>query len=111
MGIARKLYTGDVVTMVATATIEVKDVVIFGDSIGVALMAGEAGDTISVDTVGVYELPAFTDDEINVGTVLYWDESETYVTIDSDSGANVRAGVSWNTKGSGVAGVAEVKIG
>ena len=111
MANGKKLYDGNVISMVATVATDVRDIVVFGDSVGIALTSGATGEKISVDTVGVYEFDGATADEISVGTVLYWDATNKVVTTDADSGANIRAGVSWGVKASGVAGTVGVKIG
>ena len=107
----KKLYDGFVLIMVALVATAVRDVVVFEDSVGIAQTAGEAGENISVDTVGVYEFPAATADVIAVGDVLYWDATAGVVTIDSATGANVKAGISWGTKAASTAGLVGVKIG
>jgi len=107
----KKLYDGFVLIMVALVATAVRDVVVFADSIGIAQTAGEIGEKISVDTVGVYEFPAANADEIKVGDVVYWDAGNSVVTTDSNSGANVRAGVSWGTKAASTDGNVGVKIG
>lgn len=107
----KKLYDGFVLIMVALVNTAVRDVVIFGDSIGIAQTDGLAGENISVDTVGVYEFPAANADAIAVGDVLYWDDTNKVVTTSSNTGANVRAGVSWGTKAATTDGTVGVKIG
>ncbi|MEA1919144.1 MAG: DUF2190 family protein [Campylobacterota bacterium] len=106
-----KLFDGNVLIMIALAVTAVRDVVVFADSVGVAQTAGAIGDNISVDTVGVYEFPAQNADTIAVGTVLYWDVADGKVTTDSDSGTNIRAGVSWGVKAGATDGNVGVKIG
>lgn len=107
----KKLYDGFVLIMVALVATAVRDVVVFEDSVGIAQTAGGVGESISVDTVGVYEFPAAIADVIEVGEVLYWDAANGVVTIDSASGANGKAGVSWGVKAASVAGNVGVKIG
>ena len=107
----KKVFDGFVLIMVALVTTAVGDVIVFGDSIGIAQTKGEIGDKISVDTVGVYEFTATTADAISVGDVLYWDASNKEVTTNSNSNANIRAGVSWSDKAGAVAGTVYVKIG
>ena len=107
----KKLYDGFVLIMVALVATAVRDVVVFGDSIGIAQTAGKVGENISVDTVGVYDIPAENADAISVGDVLYWKASDKEVTTDPDSGNNIRAGVSWGAKSANVDGNVGVKIG
>ena len=107
----RKVFDGNVVTMIATSDVKVRDVVVFEDSIGIAQVEGKADDSITVDTVGVYEMDCVDADEVAVGNILYYKTSAKKVTVDSNSGANVRAGVAWSVKASGTAGTVDVKIG
>lgn len=107
----KKLYDGMVLSMVALVATTLRDVVVFEDSVGIAQTSGEIGDTISVDTVGVYEFPTVDAEAIAVGTVLYWDATLKVATIDDDAGANVRIGTSWDAKGAGTVGTVGVKIG
>lgn len=107
----RKVFDGFVLIMVALVATAVGDIVVFGDSVGVALTEGAIGENISVDTVGVYELPVADADAVAVGDVLYYDETNKVFTTDSNSGANVRGGIAWSTKAGGVAGSVDIKIG
>ena len=106
-----KLYNGFVLIMVALADTLVRDVVVFGDSVGIAQTAGKTGEKISVDTVGVYDFVAENADAIAVGDVLYWKAADKEVTTDPDSGNNIRVGVSWGTKPANTDGNVGVKIG
>jgi len=105
----KKVYDGLVLIMVALVTTAVGDVVVFADSIGIAQTFGEVGEKISVDTVGVYNIPVKTDDAVNVGDVLYWDNTNKYLTVTADS--NTKAGVSWSAKTGSVIGSVDIKIG
>ena len=103
----KKLYDGFVLLMVALVNTDVRDVVVFENSIGVAQTAGAIGETISVDTVGVYEFTGATADEFAVGDAVYWDGNEMTITATD----NTLAGVCWSTKAGAVEGTVEVKIG
>ena len=107
----KKLYDGNVLLMTALVATAVRDVVVFDGHVGIAQVAGEVGDQISVDTVGVYEFPVATADEVSVGTPLYWDESAGEATITDDSGSNELIGMSWGTKAGAVEGSVGIKIG
>jgi predicted RecA/RadA family phage recombinase len=107
----KKLYDGNVLIMIALVATAVGDVVEFADSIGIAQTAGEVGESVSVDTVGVYELPSADADAIAVGDVLYWDSANGELTTSDGSGANVRAGVSWSAKAGSATANIGVKIG
>jgi len=105
----KKVYDGLVLIMVALVATAVGDVVVFANSIGIAQTKGEIGDRISVDTVGVYNIPVKTDDAVNVGDALYWDNTNKYLTITADS--NTLAGTAWSVKAASVAGNVDIKIG
>ncbi len=107
----RKLFTGYVLIMEALVATVVGDVVVFKESVGIAQTAGDKGDDISVDTVGVYEFAAENADAINVGDILYWKAADKEVTTDSDSGNNIKVGTSWGTKAANTDGNVGVKIG
>lgn len=106
-----KVYEGHVLIMDALAQTEVGDVIVFEDSIGVAQTSGAVGEPISVDTVGVYAFNGANADAIKVGDILYWDETNKVVTINSNTNANTRAGISWSVKASNTDGIVNVKIG
>jgi len=105
----KKVYDGFVLMMVAIVATAVRDVVVFENSIGIALTAGGIGDDISVDTVGVYEGTATTADTFAVGDVVYWDNTNKEFTTTASS--NTLAGVCWSAKAGSVAGTVQVKIG
>lgn len=104
-----KLYDGFVLTMLATADILVRGIVIFDDGVGIAQTSGLTGELISVDTVGVYEFPVKQADVVVVGTELYWDESEGEATTTSTD--NTLIGRSWGLKAGTVIGSVGIKIG
>jgi len=105
----KKVYDGFVLIMVALVAVAVGDVVVFADSIGIAQTSGEVGEKISVDTVGVYNIPVKTDDAVAVGDVLYWDNTNKYLTVTATD--NTKAGTAWSTKEASVAGSVDIKIG
>lgn len=104
-----KLYDGYVLIMVALLDTLVRDVVEFDGSIGIAQTAGLAGESISVDTVGVYEFTATNADLIAVGTPMYWDDTAKEATIVATDMTPM--GVSWGTKAATTDGTIAVKIG
>jgi len=105
----KKVYDGFVLMMVATVATAVRDVVVFENSIGVALTEGDIGDDISVDTVGVYEGTGATADTFAVGDVVYWDNTNKEFTTDPTS--HTLAGTCWSAKAGAVDGTVQVKIG
>lgn len=110
----KKLYDGNVLLMTALVDTLVRDVVEFnassGDttsSVGIAQVAGLAGEEISVDVVGVYEFDGANADAIAVGDDLYWDGTEVTTTATT----NTYVGKSWSAKGAVADGKVAVKIG
>lgn len=108
-----KKFNGEVLLMTALVATAVGDVVVFGGtgaglgSVGIAQVAGEVGDEISVDTVGVYEFDGLNADAIAVGDKLYFDGN--YATTTATG--NTYIGESWSVKAGTTDGVVNVKIG
>ena len=105
----KKLFDGNVLTMVALVLTAVRDVVVFEGSVGIAQTEGEIGELISVDTVGVYEFPVANADAVDVGTLMYWDATASLATIVAT--ANTLIGESWGTKAGTTDGFVGIKIG
>lgn len=105
----KKLFDGCILMMAALGVTAVRDVVVFEGSVGIAQTAGKVGETISVDTVGVFDFPVADADAVAVGDMLYWDETNSVAT--SDDVGNTPIGVSWGTKAGAVAGSVGIKIG
>ena len=106
-----KLFDGNVLLMTALVTTAVRDVVVFDGHVGIAQVAGEVGEQISVDTVGVYEFPVTNADVVAVGTPMYWDVSAGEACITDDSGSNELIGMSWGVKAGATDGSVGIKIG
>jgi len=113
---ATKIQKGAVVDYTASATIANGDVVPLTDRVGVALGDAVAGDTISLELEGVFEITAATADAIAFGDVLYFDHINRVATILSDSvgdgtgTAFVKAGIATSVKAASAAGSVYVKI-
>ncbi len=105
---ALKIQKGAVVDYIATSTIANGDVIPLTDRVGVALGDAVAGDVISLDLEGVFEIGATTADAIAVGDVVYFDVNTRLVTTDSTKGS--KAGISLTAKVAAVAGSVYVKI-
>lgn len=90
------------------AAIEYKEVIPLVTRIGIAGENITVGATGSVETEGVYELPAVNDTAFAVGDQLYWDATAGKLTKTSE--ANTPAG--WCVEVKAQAGaLAKVKIG
>lgn len=88
-----KIQHGDVVALVLAAAAVSGDFVVQGDVGGVAVTSGAIGDTVSVDTDGIFELPKATGQAWAVGNSLYWDATNKVFTTSAAAGANKRAGI------------------
>jgi predicted RecA/RadA family phage recombinase len=103
-----KVTDGNVVIIPAVADTAVMEVVPFGThSIGISQTAGVTGEDISVDTRGVYELPATTAEAFVVGALVKWDTTTGACLALGD----VNAGIVIEGKLATVAGTILVKIG
>ncbi|QKF72783.1 DUF2190 domain-containing protein [Aliarcobacter faecis] len=101
-------YDGRVITYTCTKTVTVGDVIPLGVSmIGIAVNSGLVGEEISVEVEKVWIIKAKTQDVINLGDTLYWDDENKELTLEKTD--NIYAGRAISSKGA-VAGVVEVKI-
>lgn len=96
--------TGDAISVDALVRI--------GDRVGVACVDIANGDTGSVRVCGVVQVPKLTTDVVGQGDALYFDESESEVTL-SDAGGgsagNILAGYAFASAGNGVTTV-QIKL-
>ena len=83
-----KISSGEVFDVTIGATVAPGDVVVMQDRIGVAVAGGVSGDTIAVDTEGAFELDKRVGDTIAQGQSLYWDETNSELTIDDSPGGS-----------------------
>ena len=76
MGLTTKKTEGNVITVPATANVTAGDVFEFSThSIGIVQVTALSGEDITVDTRGVYELPADETEAFVIGDLVNWDES------------------------------------
>jgi len=103
-----KVLDGNVVIIPAPSDVSLRDVVPFGTTnIGVAQTEGLTGEDISVELVGVYELPADTTEGFSIGDTALWDVDNKVVI----STGTVTAGLILSEKVAGADGTVLVKIG
>jgi len=102
---------GKSLSFTATAAVSYADIIVFGTGVGVAQNDAIIGQTITVLMTGVIVRPVATADVVAYRDTLYWDDTAKEFTTDDDSGANVTAGLAWETKAAGVAAEIGVKIG
>jgi predicted RecA/RadA family phage recombinase len=86
----------------------VGEVLDIGNGIGVAGTSGSNGDTIAVLVSGIYEMTAKTADTVEVGTLLFWDDSESELTTTSTG--NIFAGTARSAKAGAAAGTVQIDI-
>ena len=105
---ATKIQNGAVVDFIATAAVANGAVISLTDRVGIALDNAVAGETISLDLEGVYEIGATNADAIAFGDLLYFDDSTKLVTTDDTKG--VKAGIALTAKPADTDGSVYVKI-
>lgn len=93
--------------VVLTGTVSSGDVVIFDQLLGIATIDGVSGDTIAIDTGGIYTLASITSGAFVLGEALYWDVGNSRLT--NIAAGSTFIGICSVAKGSSVA-TAEVKL-
>ena len=88
---------GEVFDHTCTAAVSSGDVVIMGDTIGVALTDGAIGDTIAVRAEGVFELPKLASSDIAQGKKVYWDAVNGQINLTASG--NTYAGKAYAAAG------------
>ncbi|MFW6299489.1 MAG: DUF2190 family protein [Oceanicaulis sp.] len=76
------------------------DLVKVGSVFGVAQTDADAGDTVTLDTQGVYELPVASAVVVAVGDALYWDVADG--EFNKTAASNWFLGVAVTAAGNGV---------
>lgn len=82
---------GDVLEIVAGATIASGAGVLFGVSFGVAQNAAANGERVRVRMIGVFNLPKAATITPAPGALLYWDDTAKNIT--TTVGSNTKVGV------------------
>ncbi|MEL6284584.1 MAG: capsid cement protein [Pseudomonadota bacterium] len=77
------IQKGDAITVPAPAAVVSGEGVLVGDLFGVASGDAANGSTVTLATVGVFELPKTSTDDIAVGVAIYWDDSAGEATATS----------------------------
>ncbi|MGB3068447.1 MAG: capsid cement protein [Ottowia sp.] len=88
---------GDVITVLAPATVGSGDGVLANDLFGVASHAAASGASLELVVVGVVTLPALGTDTGAVGVKVYWDTGNSRLT--TTVGTNKLVGVLAAAKG------------
>lgn len=110
---AVKIQKGEVVDYTAIGAISNGDVITLTDRVGIACNNAVAGDVISLELEGVYEIEAESGDTIDFGTILYWNPNDKLITTSADDGNGnnyVEVGMATTAKAQDVAGTVLVKI-
>ena len=100
-----KIQSGAVLDWDNETSVDVEsgDAVVIGDRIGIAVVDIDADDSGSVDFEGVYKLDKKSTDTWDQGDVLYWDDTNDYLTTTSSgntvAGFAAEAGASAKTTG------------
>ncbi len=90
---------GENITITATAAATSGQGVLVGNLFGIAAGNAAIGEALDLVTVGVFEMPKVSTDAIAVGDLIYWDDSETLVTTDDDTGNNELVGIAVTAAG------------
>ena len=85
------IQKGDNITLESPADVLSGQGVLIDSLFGVANGDAATGQPVVLSTVGVYELPKLTADDITVGAAVYWDASENEVTLETEG--NTKVGV------------------
>lgn len=102
------IQPGDTITIPAPAGVLSGDVVIAGETAGIAQGDAGAGEPLDLTLVGVWELPKVAAGAVAVGDPIHWDEAAALATTDDDG--NPRLGTAVEAAATGAATV-KVRLG
>lgn len=83
-----KISEGNVFDVVLGGTVAAGEVVEMTDLIGVAVSGGVSGDTIAVDTCGVFEIAKASAEAITQGQKVYYSRANNNITGNANPGAS-----------------------
>ncbi|SIN98948.1 DUF2190 family protein [Vannielia litorea] len=72
---------GEAITVAAPAAVASGEGVLVGALFGVASGDAASGEDVTIQTLGVFELPKASTDVVTVGAAVYWDATEGEVTV------------------------------
>ena len=84
-----KIQDGQFLALTLAAAAASGDLLVSGKIVGVAQTAGATGDTVAIDTQGVYLLPKVPADDLALGATVY---AKTDGTVTSTASGNVKCG-------------------
>ncbi|MBL8215824.1 MAG: DUF2190 family protein [Bryobacterales bacterium] len=96
------IQAGNTLTVAAPANVSSGDLVVVGNIIGVAAYTALSTEEVEVETVGVFELPKITTDDVAVGDALYWNSSQSKLTATAGTGSKPLVGYAVAAAGNGV---------
>ena len=84
------MQKGEAIDYTPSGAVEAGQVVVLNDLVGIAKQPIPANRLGALAVTGVFSCPknVGSDEAIETGTTLYWDETNEVATDDSDSGAN-----------------------
>ena len=85
------IQPGNNITLNAPADVLSGTGVLIDSLFGVANGDAAAGTPVVLSTVGVFDLPKLTADDITVGATVYWDADESELTLEATG--NTKIGV------------------
>lgn len=97
------IQPGDVLDYTPGAAVVSGQVVLFGTKVGVALAAIAAASTGPLQVAGVFELNKLSTDVVAVGAALYWDNTNSRLTVTASG--NTYAGYAVAAAASGATAV------
>lgn len=77
--------SGNPINLTLAGTVAAGSGVLVGSIFGVTTIDGVSGDSVPAHTVGEFELPKLTTDNVTQGLLLYWDNTNKRLTITSTS--------------------------
>lgn len=99
----KHVQPGNIIPVLLSGTVAVNALVKVGTLVGVALVSGVSGDTISVAIAEVFTVPKLSTDVVAQGDLLYLDDTNHRMT--STASGNTLGGRAFAASGNGVATV------
>ena len=101
---------GENITVTATAAATSGQGVLMGNLFGIAAGDAAIGESLDLVTEGVFSMAKVSTDELALGDLIYWDDTNMLATSDDDEGANEVIGLAV-TVAANPSGTVNVKLG
>lgn len=101
------IQPGEVIDYTPTAATTAGTVVLIGKRVGIVLADIAANDTGGAQVTGVHEIAKLGTDVVTQGALLYWDDTNKYLTL--TVGSNTLAGYAFKAAGNGATTV-QIKL-